>query len=177
MYFQNSIQIERLNSHFVQELKLFRHHQGPKLGCPNSMASEQHQESFRYILEILVILLWELYKYEESEHEQVEHTWYFTSVCSLLWTVLSLRLLEKTPPNLMFKFHADNCIISVIYPVYQATSLNNPLPLKVSITSKRLQDVELQQRTRAAQKIQAGFAEDPWNMDGLVVLPNLILQW
>ena len=48
------------------------------------MASEQHQESFRYILEILVILLWELYKYEESEHEQVEHTWYFTSVCSLL---------------------------------------------------------------------------------------------
>ena len=117
MYFQNSIQIERLNSHFVQELKLFRHHQGPKLGCPNSMASEQHQESFRYILEILVILLWELYKYEESEHEQVEHTWYFTSVCSLLWTVLSLRLLEKTPPNLMFKFHADNCIIS-LYPLY-----------------------------------------------------------
>ena len=62
----------------------------------------------------------------------------------------------------------------VIYPVYPVTILEQPLaPLQVSIMSKRLQDVELQQRTRAAQKIQA---KDPWNLGDLlvgVVLPKL----
>ena len=44
-------------------------------------------------------------------------------------------------------------------------------PLKqVSITAKRLQDVELQQRTRAAQKIQAAAAAECWNV--WLISPN-----